>query len=923
MMRFWVNGEEVEVEIEPGEMLSDVLRYRLGLTGTKVGCEEAECGTCTVHLDGKPVLACTLPANKASGRRIKTVEGLAREGDLHPLQEAFIQYGAVQCGFCIPGQLMTATALLDQNPDPDEDEIRYALKDTLCRCGGYPTILRAILAAAKNINNGTPILMPDFPITGQTQFVGKVLVRPDAEAKVRGEAKFCDDLVFPQMLHGKVLRAGVPHAILKRLNVEKARTLEGVQTVLTATDIPGERNHGLVIHDWPVLVGVGEKVRYVGDAVALVAADTSQIATQALSMIEAEYESLPVVSDPIHSYTEGAPTLHEAGNLLKHIKVRKGDVERGFQEADNIFEDIYFTSTTEHAYLEPECSIARPLDDGRIEVYVGSQIPYADRRQIARCLGVADDEIRVVGTPIGGGFGGKEDIAGQIHAALLAQRAGRPVKVLFDRRESFHVHPKRHATQIRVRLGVKADGTLVAAETELYGDTGAYASLGEKVMTRTTTHSTGPYVVPHVRADCFAMYTNNPPAGAFRGFGVTQSCFAIESAMDMMAECLGLNPIEFRRLNALRVGTATNTGQLLSDSVGLIECIDRTEDEMRRLCDGADPFVARNVEGYPYRKRAWGFAIGYKNTGLGGGAEDRANAEVELFTDGTAEVRTSSAELGQGLVTVLQMIAAEQLTIPPENVRVFLSDTDLTPDGGPTTASRQTYVTGNAVRLASDVLLQAVKTTLAERFDCPPERVNFSEGLVQIDGRQVPMAEAVKIMKEEGSDPRATYEYWAPKTQPLGEGGDMHFAFSFAAQAAEVEVDLETGEARVLRVIAAHDVGRAINPLGLQGQVEGGVVMGMGNALMESFIVEEGQVFTDRFARYRIPSIVHSPDIHSIVVEHPTREGPFGAKGIGELSSIPTTPAITNAIYNASGVRVKRLPVDQDWLALELKRRGI
>ena len=571
--------------------------------------------------------------------------------------------------------------------------------------------------------------------------------------------------------------------------------------------------------------------------------------------------------------------------------------------------------------MEPECSLAVPREDGGIDIYVGSQIPYADRDQAARCLGLSPEKVRVIGTPIGGGFGGKEDIAGQIHAAMLALATGRPVKVLFDRHESLLVHPKRHATQIRVRLAAQQDGSLLAAETELIGDTGAYASLGEKVMTRATTHSTGPYRIPHVRADCYAMYTNNPPAGAFRGFGVTQSCFAVETAIDELSERLGLDPIEIRRRNALRVGDQTNTGQELTESVGLLECLERVEAEMRRLEGSGDLFAAQKVEGHPNLRRAWGIAAAYKNTGLGGGAPDKAAAEIELYEDGTVEVRTSSADLGQGLMTVLQLIAAEELALPPERVRVLLSDTGLTPDGGPTTASRQTYVTGNAVRHAAQVLLQVVKTTLAEKYDLPPEQVRFEEGLARVNGTTVTLGEVARLMRAEDREPRARYEYWAPETQPLGQGGAMHFAYSFAVQAAQVEVDLETGEVRVLRVIAANDVGRAINPLGLQGQIEGGVMMGLGNALTEEFIVENGRVFTDRMARYRMPSVVQAPEIIPIVVEHPTTEGPYGAKGVGEISSIPTSPAITNAIYHACGVRVRRLPVDQDWLALRLAER--
>ncbi|MGH2620138.1 MAG: molybdopterin-dependent oxidoreductase [Anaerolineales bacterium] len=913
-----VNGQFHRLTVGQNEMLSDVLRYRLSLTGTKIACEEAECGTCTVLLDGAPVLSCVLPAFKAAGQSILTIEGLANNGSLHPLQEAFVSYGAVQCGFCIPGQIMTAAALLNNNPEPTDHEIRHALKDTLCRCAGYPTIIRSVQAAARKLSHAEPIGAPDLPTSAQTRVVGQLVARPDAVDKVTGKALFADDYTFPEMLHGATLRAGVPHAFVRQLDVTRAQALDGVAAVLTAADIPGEHNHGLVIKDWPALVGVGERVRYVGDAVAVVAAETREIAQQAIGLIEVEFDLQPVISDPVQARSADAPQLHANGNLLKHIKVRKGDLEAGWAESEIVLEDTYYTPITEHAFLEPECSIARLTPEGRIEVYVGSQIPYADRSQIARCLGIADDQVRVIGVLIGGGFGGKEDIAGQIHAALLAKATGRPVKILYDRHESMLVHPKRHATQIRVKLGAKRDGTLVAAETELYGDTGAYASLGEKVMTRATTHSAGPYVVPHVQADCYAMYTNNPPAGAFRGFGVTQSAFAVESAMDQLAAQLGLDPIELRLKNALQVGTITNTGQMLRESVGLIECIERVRAKMLEFSPGVDPFAAVPVDGFPSRRRAWGIAAGYKNTGLGGGAPDKAAAEIELYEDETAEVRSSSAEIGQGLVAVLQMIAAEELTLPLSRIRVLLSDTDLTPDGGPTTASRQTYVTGNAVRLAADALKQAIAATLAERYDTPPDRIEFHEGLAQVNGHQISLGEAVGMMKEEGRQARALYEYWAPSTQPLGTGGDMHFAYSFAAQAAQVEVDLETGEVSVLRVVAAHDVGKVINPLGFLGQVEGGVMMGLGNAITEHFIVEEGRIFTDRLARYRMPGILLTPEIISIPVEHPAADGPYGAKGVGEISSIPTTPAITNAIYNACGVRIRRLPVDQDWLAREL-----
>jgi selenium-dependent xanthine dehydrogenase len=916
-----VNGTQHSLETSAGETLSTLLRERLRLTGTKIGCDEAECGACTVLVDGEPIMSCIYPAERADGKAIVTIEGLAQrvheEMKLHPLQEAFVEHGAVQCGFCIPGQIMTAYALLKRKPNPDSAEIRFALKDTLCRCAGYPTIENAILAAAQSLRTGEPIAKPDIPNSiHDHKTVGHSHLRPDAVEKVTGEAVYTDDLVFERMLYAKVRRAMIPHGFLKRLDISKARALPGVAAILTAEDIPAEHNHGLVINDWPVMVGVGERVRYVGDAIAIIAAETLAIAEQASALIETEFDLQPIITNPVQARQDGVAQLHENGNLLKHIKVRKGDMGKGFADSDVILEHTFHTQITDHAFIEPECSIGVPLPDGRMEIYVGSQIPYQDREQVARVMGWSEERVRIVGQLMGGGFGGKEDVMGQIHVALLADVTRRPVKLLFDRHESLLVHPKRHATQIRVKIGAKKNGRLVACETELYGDTGAYASLGEKVMTRATTHSAGPYDIPHVRADCYAMYTNNPPAGAFRGFGVTQSAFAVESMMDMLAGKLNLDPIELRRLNALHVGSITNTGQELRESVGLMECIDKVDAEIRK--HDTTPFEPKADSANPNLVRAWGFAAAYKNTGLGGGAPDISGADVELYADGTLEVRSSAAELGQGLVTVMRLTVAEEMSVPPEQVRVLVMDTDLTPNGGPTTASRQTFVTGNASRRAAQTLRNQITASLAEKFDVRPEQIRFEDGLIHVDGHTIHYADVYKEMTGVGQQPRVRYEYEAPKTQPLGTGGDMHFAFSYGVQAAEVEVNKLTGEVRVLKVISANDVGMAVNPLGLQGQVEGGVMMGLGHALTEEFIVENGNVVTDYLARYRIPGIMLTPEITSIIVEHPTVEGPYGAKGVGEICSIPTTPAITNAIFNAVRVRVDKTPVDQELIAREI-----
>ncbi|MCW8925931.1 MAG: xanthine dehydrogenase family protein molybdopterin-binding subunit, partial [Xanthomonadales bacterium] len=734
---------------------------------------------------------------------------------------------------------------------------------------------------------------------------------------------------------------GRPHARIVSIDTQAARELPGVQAVLTADDVPGRNLHGIVILDWPVLCA--DKVRYAGDAVAIVAADTEAVAERALDLIKVEYEDLEAVTSAMDALQADAPRLHDEhpdGNLLKHIKVRKGDMAEGFAAADVIIDKTYRTPTTEHLFLEPECAIGIPagynpadfggtFDPGadrgetachdKTSIYVGSQIPYLDREQAAAALGVATDRVRVVAPLMGGGFGGKEDIAGQIHVALLAERTARPVKMLYSRQESLLFHPKRHATVIRIRTGAKHDGKLTAVQATLYGDGGAYASLSEKVLTRATTHASGPYDVPHVKVDCFAAYTNNAPCGAFRGFGVSQSCFAVESNMDALAEALDMDAVELRRINALDVGSTTATGQVMRESVGLRDCLERVDHDMRN-----GDFRWAWQDGH--RLYAWGLAIGYKNTGLGGGAPDKASAQVEIYCDDVAagsvhaEVRTTSAELGQGLPGVLAACAAEELGLPIRSINVLLGDTDHCPDGGPTTASRQTFVSGNAARFAARDLVKQLAPTAAEMLRCAAEEVVFNGGRVSNGEHSISLASVVRQASNQGVSTMAEYEYWAPETQPLGEGGDMHFAFGFCAQAVLCEIDTRTGVVQVKKVIAAHDVGRAINPLTLEGQVEGGIVMCIGYALTEHYIQEQGRPWTGVMARYKAPGINHAPQIISHIVEHETSSGPFGAKGVGELPSIPTSAAITNAIYRATGVRVRSLPVDQDELLRAMKR---
>jgi len=934
MLEITVNGIPYQLEEIPGEKLSDLLRLRLRLTGTKIGCGEGRCNICTVLVDGVPTRSCLTRASNVDGKTILTIEGLralrpAHQQEqredlkaLHPLQEAFINHGAIQCGFCTPGQLMTAHALLQNNPDPSLDEIREAMNGVICRCGSYAAILSAIQTAAQAMRDGSHIQIRQVSLGEQDlAHIGKPLARPDAVAKAIGTAKFTDDLHFEGMLYGRVLRAGVPSAILRSLDTSKARALPGVVKILTAEDLQHERYHGVYKKDWPILVGINERVRYQGDAIAILAAETQAIADQAVQLIQPEYELRPVVSTPQQAHEQDAEQLHEQGNLLKHIHFNKGDLQVGFSEADVIVEHTFSTPFMEHLFMEPECSIAVPQQDGGLDLYVGSQIPFDDRLQVAEATGLPLEKVRVRGQKTGGAFGGKEDIAGQIHASLLAMATRRPVKLLFTRRESMLVHPKRHATSIKLRLGARKDGSLTAIQTELYGDTGAYASLGVPVMTRATTHSCGPYVVPHSHADCYAMYTNNPPAGAFRGFGVVQAAFGIESAMDMLAEALHLDPMAMRKKNCLHIGSTTNTGHFLTESVGLPDCLDAISTWWAENGVAA-PFEPLTEEISGQRLvTCWGLACGFKNTGLGTGADDSSGVILRLLPAGRLQIKSGASEVGQGMVTTLQLIAAEVLNIPPDNINVYLMDTQLTPDGGPTTASRQTYVTGNAVRQAATALRERIIELLGKQIGNESATFQLSAKGADFSERHFSWQEIHDLLKQSPEGLEVECRYRAPDTFPLDVGGQIHIAYGFAAQAVKVGINLDSGEVKALQVIAANDAGRVINPLGFQSQVEGGVVMGVGHALMEDFKIENGIIKSDRIARYEVPRMQDLPEITSIIVESKTSEGPFGAKGVGELVCVPTPPAITNAIYHAIGLRVDSLPVTKEKILSWLDRQ--
>jgi xanthine dehydrogenase molybdenum-binding subunit len=899
----YVNDRLYQVEADIKTSLLQVLRDQLHLTGTKNGCNQGHCGACTVIVNGKAVRSCTFLARRADGARVRTIEGLAPAGQLHPVQRAFVEHGAVQCGFCTPGMIMAAVALLESNPHPSRADILQALSHNLCRCTGYERIVQAIESVSQN----GPVQVPS--VASPLTVIGRALTRPDAEAKVTGAAIYAADLEPPNLLHVKVLRSRHPHARVLEIDTSQAQAYPGVVRVITTDDVPGEKNHGVIRADWPVLAY--EKVRYLGDAVALVVAESDDIAERALQLIRVDYEPLPVVSTPEEALAPNAPVVHKEGNLLKHIVVNKGQPEAMYGDGLCVVEREYRTPSADHAFLEPETSLASIDDDGNLVVYVGSQIPFEDRQQIAASLNLPLDRVRVIQTSVGGAFGGKEDIAGQIHAALAAWLTRRPARLTYTRQESMIAHPKRHPAVVRLKTAARQDGKVVAVQAHILGDAGAYASLSEAVMTRTATHAAGPYDIPNVSIDCQVTYTNNVPTGAFRGFGVPQSSFAIESQLDILAQELGLSPLEIRRRNALQVGCSTSTGQVLRESVGLLQTLDQVESTVRRLDAQADIL---NVSGWrrsasagPWT-RAWGVACAYKNTGLGGGIPDSAGAVVEVESGGRVKVRAGAAEVGQGIVGVVAQIAAQELGTDYSAVHVLLADTALTPDGGATTASRQTFITGNAVRLAASKVRQSLASAAAEELQAPPDTIRFENGMVLSAESSLPFSRVVDIALNEGRSLKAEIVYTAPPTVRLGEQGDAHIAFSFATQAAEVEVNRQSGEVRVLRVVASHDIGRVINPLSLSGQIEGGVMMGLSLALYEEFKQLGGVPQATNLARYRMATAADKPEITVLFVEDPVSTGPYGAKGVGEITLIPTASAIINAIFNATGGRVYTLP---------------
>ncbi len=906
-MAFRVNGVNREIRADPLMRLSELLRGPLGLTGTKVGCDAGDCGACTVLLDGNQACACLTSAAQAEGRAVTTVEGLAQGGELHVLQRAFLQHGAAQCGACTPGMLMAAAELLRRKPNPSEPDVLAALSGVLCRCTGYRKIVEAVLAAANaNIESVA---------ANAGAAVGSRIAKLDGRPKITGDEIYAADRFPPHALWLRAIRS--PHA-RARFRIGELGELRanhpGLHEVLTADDVP-QNNFGIFaqVKDQPVLAA--GHVRFRGEAVLALVGEYADVMSIAESEVPIEWFPETPVFELDDALLSATP-LHvfAPDNVLIRGRVNKGDVEHALRDAHCVAQGSFTTSAVEHAYIEPEAGYAERIEDGsgndRMRIFACTQTPYMDRDEIARVLQLDPAQVHVVPSAVGGGFGGKLDIAIQPLLAVAAWICKRPVRGVFTRPESMASTTKRHAARMQGRIGCDADGVLIAADFFGDFDTGAYASWGTTVANRVPIHASGPYSIANVRALSRAVYTNGPIAGAFRGFGVPQSTFVHESLLDDLATGIGMDRLELRWLNAIRAGEQTATGQTLTASCGLSQCLERLRKPWREAQANAAAFNARehatHGSGRGYRR---GVGIACMWYGIGNTViANPSTIRVALRSDGRILLYNGAVDIGQGSSTVLAQICADAIGLPVRLFDQIVGDTDLTADAGKTSASRQTFVSGNAARFAGEDL-----------------RARLLALLTAPDSAQLALENGALIARTQDAESRALLSalhadekneiamgegYFDPPTTPLDANGQgsPYATYGFAAQFAEVDVDLELGTVKVLRIHAAHDVGRAINPTQVEGQIHGGIAQGLGMALMEEY--HSGR--TDNLHDYLIPTVGDVPPIVCYLIEDPEPLGPYGAKGVGEPALIPTAPAILNAIRHAAGVRITHLPATPD-----------
>jgi aldehyde oxidoreductase len=892
-----VNGEEYRLLVNPWYTLLEVLREELRLTGAKRGCEDGTCGTCTVIVNGAMARACRVPLQQAEGKEILTIEGLGTPERLHPLQEAFIEADAVQCGFCTPGMIMAAKALLDRNPAPTVEQIVKALGSNLCRCTGYTGILEAV----------SRVVEADRGVSSQEgQVQWPAHQRADAQDKVLGTALYAADLTMPGMLHGAVLRSPHAHAEILHIDDIEARALPGVVAVVTAKDVPGLNRFGRVVKDQPVLAD--GQVRQIGDAVAAVAATSPEVAAQAAALVRVDYRLLPALLDPVEALTENAPQVHEDGNLLSEKKVAWGDVEASLEQADLVVDETYTTPWHEHAYLEPEAVLVYLDHDGQLVVRSATQYSFLMQAAVAETMGLPRERVRLAPTVVGGAFGGKNEAACQCITSLLALKTGRPVKLVYSRAESFAATTKRHPFRIRCRTGVTRHGKLTALKAEMVADTGAYASSGPSLFVRAGVSVVGPYYFPTGLIHGKAVYTNNPMAGSMRGFGAPQVVFALESQMDIMAARLGLDPLEFRHMNRRRTDIAEATPQEQQQEAAY----ERTIAAIRPYYQEAVQASRARARDHGRWRRGVGIASMRYGIGSAGTTQAPGRVSLELDADGHVHLRTGVMDLGQGSDTAMRIIVADELGLPLASVSAMSGDTALTPDAGTTGGSRVLYYVGNAAKHAAVQLKEAILSIASELLERPARELELRHGQVTVSrgtdapAASVSLAEVAQARNVAKFPLQVDGVFDATSLIHDSRIGDLNPfpVYVSATHLAEVEVDLERGAVRVRRIVAAHDVGRAVFPLGLKGQIEGAVAMGVGQALKEEFHPGE----TTGFKRYRIPTIRETPEIVTLLVEMTDPSASLGAKGAAECALVPIAPAITNAIADATGVRIHDLP---------------
>lgn len=920
-----INGEVVEVK-DPSQTLLRFLREECHLFGAKNGCETGQCGSCTVIVNGRAERSCSLPMARLQGAAVETIEGLERDGKLHPLQAAFLKLSAFQCGFCTPGMIMAAKALLDKNQNPTKDEIKKALSGNICRCTGYNRIVAAVELAAKALREGEEI-----DLDSDAGGVGQRTIRVDGYAKVTGQPTYTDDFPLENMVHGKILFSKYPHARILSVDTSQAKVMPGVLAVATYHDVPGRKDFGQgTFPQQPVIAG--EKARYVGDPVAVVFAETESQALAAREKILVDYQPLPVITDPEQALKEGAVKIHKEGNLLKHFHFVKGDVKRGFHQADYIVENEFSVGSIDHGYLEPDAALASVDDAGVLTVFGSVQGPINLKKDLMACLSLESDQVRIVNRPNGGAFGGREEPSVHILAGLGALMTGRATRLVFSREELNLFSVKRHAMKMHYKLGATRDGKLTAIEVRTVGDTGAYASSGEYVLYRAVVFGAGPYEVPNADMKSWAVYTNNVTAGSMRGFGSTQPTFAMEIILDQLARQIGMDPFEIRRINGLVPGRQTLAGHIIEYGCGFQDALEVVRQAVVKQ--------GLPEPSGPGKRIGIGVAGSMKNVGLGSGAPDNAWGQVELSGDGTILIHTGGVEFGQGHLTVVTQIAASELNIPVSALSVAPFDTRWSLDGGITTASRQTFVSGNAVKLAAREFKADLLDFAAGLLGRESSELDMDGGGVYVlGGMEDDRLSFSGIAAQAGKAGRRIHAksfYEAPKTSYLLDRTDnpsksevgyrTHFSYSFGVQAVVVEVDLLTGEVVVKDVYAANDVGRAINPELIEGQIEGGVAMGIGYALSEKFDMKDGYVLSRDIASLGLPGVSDMPDeIKTFIVEENHPFGPFGAKGMGELPVNNTAPAIVNAIYDAVGVQLNKIPIRPEELlqAIRLKESAL